>query len=170
MATLLSMLDQSWGPFKFHMALLMSFPNILLLLQRWITNISLFHLYSAHLQAEISLNSMLNHEGPSRNPQEKCPTFIHPTWSRLPCRLHMVSAQVSINISPDNKPIVLCRVLAIRQTDDAHPTFGLSDTLIRAQQGGSKGCLVTQRKFWILRSTAALCLTSHSRVWSAGFA
>lgn len=56
MATLLSILDQTWGPFKFHMALLMSFHNILLLLQRWNTNISLLHLYSAHLQAEISLN------------------------------------------------------------------------------------------------------------------
>ena len=56
MATLPSILDQSWRPSKFHMALLMSFHNILLLLQRWNTNISLLHLYSAHLQAEISLN------------------------------------------------------------------------------------------------------------------
>ena len=56
MATLPCILDQSWGPSKFHMALLMSFHNIFLLLQRWNTNISLLHFYSAHLQAEISLN------------------------------------------------------------------------------------------------------------------
>lgn len=55
-ATYPSILDQGWGPHEFCRALLMSSHDTLLLLQRGNTNICLHHIYSAHLQTEISLN------------------------------------------------------------------------------------------------------------------
>ena len=122
--------------------------------------------------------SMVHHEGPSRNPQEKYPTLTCPKWSRLACRLHMVSAQVSINISTDHKHIVLCTVLAIRWTNDAHPAFGLSATLIRATTRRQKrlpchpekvldsekycSIVVDQPLQWFV---CRVCIVNHSTQW-----
>ena len=55
-ATSPSISDQGWGPREFCRVLLTSSHDTLLLLQRRNTNICLHHIYSAHLQTEISLN------------------------------------------------------------------------------------------------------------------
>lgn len=117
--------------------------------------------------------------GSSRCPREKCSTLLCPRWSRLTCRQQLVGAHVSISTSTDDRHVVLCRVLVIRWTNDAHPSPGLSMALIRAQRGRIKGCHVTPEKVpdsesssqhcrvaqLLPRSLCRVCAVNHSAQW-----